>query len=46
MEEAQRRVDQELERYWKQFSVMEETIGQLQAQSSSLANMISGMATS
>ena len=43
MEEAQKRIDQELERYWKQFSVMEETIGKLQEQSNSLTNMMSGM---
>ncbi len=45
MEEAQKRVDQELERYWRQFSAMEDTLGQLQEQSSSLTNMISGNAT-
>jgi len=43
MEEAQKRIDQELERYWRQFSVMEETIGKLQEQSNSLTMMMSGM---
>jgi flagellar hook-associated protein 2 len=43
MDDAQKRVDQELERYWKQFSAMEETIGQLQEQSNSLTNALAGM---
>ncbi|MDY6820088.1 MAG: flagellar filament capping protein FliD [Deferribacterota bacterium] len=43
MEQQQRLVDQELNRLWKQFSVMEEQIGEMQSQSAYINNMISSM---
>lgn len=45
MDDAQRRIDQELERYWRQFSAMEEMIGQLQSQSNYLTNIMATMMT-
>jgi flagellar hook-associated protein 2 len=46
MQDAQKMVDEELNRYWKQFSAMEETIGQLQAQSNYLTNALAGQLSS
>jgi flagellar hook-associated protein 2 len=46
MQDAQKMVDEELNRYWKQFSAMEETIGQLQSQSNYLTNALAGQSNS